>query len=142
MRKRSKFTIPASQKGVVLLEGLIAILIFSLGILGIVGLQAAMVKGTADSQYRIEAGYLAQQRVAQMYVDQANIATYVEAATDISASTGLPNGKRSTSRAAAGCDTDAAGNPSQACVVVTVSWMQPGTNDTHSVTTVAHIVGG
>ena len=35
------------QKGIVLLEALIAILIFSFGILAIAGLQGAMVKNTS-----------------------------------------------------------------------------------------------
>ncbi len=142
MNKRLKFTVPMQQNGMVLLEGLIAILIFSVGILGVVGLQAAMVKGAADSQYRIEAGNIAQKRVAQMYVDQNKLADYEEVDTAIAATTGLPNGKRSTIRADASCDTDILLAPSQNCVIVTVSWEQPGTKDIHSVTTVAHIVGG
>ena len=36
------------QNGIALLEALIAILIFSFGVLGIVGLQGAMVKGTTQ----------------------------------------------------------------------------------------------
>ncbi len=142
MTKQFKLTVSKQQNGMVLLEGLIAILIFSVGILGVVGLQAAMIKGAADSQYRIEAGNIAQQRVAQMYVDQDKLADYEEVDTDISALTGLPNGKRSTVRAVASCDKDLLGDPSQNCVIVTVSWEQPGTKDTHNVTTVAHIVGG
>jgi type IV pilus assembly protein PilV len=142
MNKRFRFKVQALQNGMVLLEGLIAILIFSVGILGVVGLQAAMIKGSADSQYRIEAGNIAQQRVAQMYVDQTKLADYEEVDTPIAATTGLPNGKRSTVRADASCDTDSLGAPSQNCVVVTVSWEQPGTKDIHNVTTVAHSVGG
>ena len=57
------------QQGAVLLEALIAIVIFSFGILAISGLQAAMMKNTADATYRAEASYLVQQRMGQMMVD-------------------------------------------------------------------------
>jgi type IV pilus assembly protein PilV len=126
----------------VLLEGLIAVLIFSIGVLGIVGLQAAMVKGSSDSKYRIEAGNVAQQRIAQMWVDQSNLASYAEDSTDISGSTGLPQGKRSTLRGDASCDKDASNNPNPSCVVVKVSWQPPGEASAHNLTVVTHVVGG
>lgn len=64
------------QAGSVLLEALIAILIFSMGILGIVGLQAAAVKNTTDAKYRSDAGMLANQLIGQMWVsNRATLAT-------------------------------------------------------------------
>ena len=62
---------------------MIAILIFSVGVLAIVGLQATMIKNTADSKYRAEASYIAQQRIGLMWADPDNVATYVETNTDI-----------------------------------------------------------
>ena len=41
---------PASQKGSMLLEGLIAILLFSMGIIALMGLQAIAMKNTADAK--------------------------------------------------------------------------------------------
>lgn len=64
------------QSGVMLLEALIGILIFSIGILAIVGLQAASVKNQADAKYRAEASYFANQIIAQMWGDRANLASY------------------------------------------------------------------
>lgn len=64
------------EKGSVLLEGLIAILVFSMGILAIVGLQVAAIKTVADSQYRLEASFLANRLIAQMWTDTGNIANY------------------------------------------------------------------
>lgn len=55
-----------SQSGVMLLEALIAILIFSLGILGIVGLQASAVAASRDAKYRTDAALLANELVGQM----------------------------------------------------------------------------
>lgn len=127
------------QKGIVLLEGLIAILIFSVGILGAVGLQATMIKANSDSKYRVEAGLIVEQRISQMWVDQMNLVNYVEAApgTDISAVSGLPSGRRITTR---GDVPNCAGNLS--CFVVRVTWQQPGDSAEHNVTSVARITGG
>ena len=54
------------QSGVMLLEALIAILIFSLGVLGIVGMQASAVKASRDAKYRADAGLLANELIGQM----------------------------------------------------------------------------
>ena len=62
----------AKQQGSVLLEGLIAILIFSMGILALVGLQAAAIKNSSDAKYRADASYLANQIIGQMWADRAN----------------------------------------------------------------------
>lgn len=55
------------QRGVMLIEALIAILIFSIGILGIVGLQASAVKQSTEARYRAEAAHLAQQLLGTMW---------------------------------------------------------------------------
>lgn len=72
----------ANQRGSMMLEALIAILIFSMGILAIVGMQAASVKQASDARYRIEANFLVNQVIGQMWVSnrtpailQANYAT-------------------------------------------------------------------
>lgn len=65
------------QQGSVLLEGLIAILIFSLGILSIVALLGASVKYTSNAQYRTEANLLANQIIAQMWVNDKTNAVLV-----------------------------------------------------------------
>lgn len=55
-----------AQKGIVLLEALVAILIFSLGILGLIGLQAVSIQNTSESQFRVEAANLANTVLAQI----------------------------------------------------------------------------
>ena len=50
---------PVNQQGVVLIEALIAILIFSMGIMALLGLQAAMIKNTSDNKYRADASFIA-----------------------------------------------------------------------------------
>ncbi|MDD4962743.1 MAG: hypothetical protein PHI11_02360 [Gallionella sp.] len=64
------------QKGFVLLEGLIAILIFSMAILGVVGMQATAITMGTESQYRADAAFLANQLLAQMWA-HAGAGVYV-----------------------------------------------------------------
>jgi type IV pilus assembly protein PilV len=62
------------QTGAYLLEALIGILIFALGVLGIVGLQAASLRTTTDSALRAEAVFAANQLLGQMWTDdEANL---------------------------------------------------------------------
>jgi type IV pilus assembly protein PilV len=62
------------QRGSILLEGLIAILIFSLGILSIVALLGASVKNTSNAKYRADASLLANEIIAQMWIgDKSNL---------------------------------------------------------------------
>lgn len=63
------------QTGVVLLEALLAILVFSLGILALVGLQATAVKQSTDAKYRSEAALLANDIIGQMWVSDRTAAT-------------------------------------------------------------------
>lgn len=55
-----------SQSGYVLLEALVALLIFSLGLLGMIGFQAASTKIATDSRFRTEAAMLADELLAKM----------------------------------------------------------------------------
>jgi len=64
----------AKQQGSIILESLIAILIFSIGILGLVGLQAAAINNVADAKYRTEASLLANQIIGQMWLDDKTTA--------------------------------------------------------------------
>ncbi len=56
-----------SQTGVLLLEALIAILIFSLGILGSIGLQAASIKQATAAEDRAKAAALANDLIGRMW---------------------------------------------------------------------------
>ena len=67
------------QSGVMLLEALIGILIFSLGILAMVGLQALAVRLSTDARDRAEASNLASQIIGEMWLNRANLGTYAYA---------------------------------------------------------------
>jgi len=64
------------QGGVALLEALIGILIFSIGILAVVGMQATAIRTVTDSKYRSEAAFLASQLMTQIWTDDGNITQY------------------------------------------------------------------
>jgi type IV pilus assembly protein PilV len=56
------------QRGVFLLEALIAILIVSLGVLGLVALQTRAMQQSDDSHYRSEAAFLVNDIISQMWI--------------------------------------------------------------------------
>lgn len=67
------------QRGVMLLEALIGILIFSIGILAMLAMQAAGMRATVDAKYRTEAAFLANDLVGTMWGDAGNLANYATA---------------------------------------------------------------
>ena len=122
-------TKPASQqKGIMLLEALVGILIFTIGILAMLGMQAVGIRNTIDSKYRSEAAYLANEIVGQMWVDRANISSYDD--------TGAGNARRTAwnTRVGSLLPLDPANPASTAPEIVisgrqatvTVRWKRPG----------------
>jgi len=73
------FNMGSRQKGITLLESLLGILLFSVGILAVVGLQAMAIRTVAESKYRVDASFLANEIIGQMWVNQTNLATYAYA---------------------------------------------------------------
>lgn len=76
MKTTSRRSLRNAQSGVMLLEALIGILIFSLGILAMVGMQAMGIKLATDSRDRTEASNLANQLVGEMWLNRAAVASY------------------------------------------------------------------
>ena len=129
-KKTLKLT-KARQGGVALFEALVAILIFSIGILGVVALQANMIQATGDAHYRAQATFLAQQHLSGIWNDPnpINLACgAIDQPAPVSA--GLPGGTIST---VCGCDGR------QDCYTITVNWTQPGTGTVHRVVTTAYV---
>jgi len=129
-----------SQSGVMLIEALIGILIFSIGILAMIGMQATAMRNTTDARYRSEAAFLATQIVGQMWVDRANLMSYTAPgyaprdawATQVSATLpGIPSGAPAPTIAVG------AGNE----VTVTIRWLQPGETQVRQITLVNRING-
>lgn len=79
------------QRGAMLLEALVGLLIFSIGILGMVGMQAASIQNTAAASYRTEASYLTNQIISTMWADKDNLAAYSLNAGGARCATGASN---------------------------------------------------
>ena len=96
-RLRMRSGAPIAQKGVMLLEALIGILIFSLGVLGIVAMQATAIARLTDAKYRTEAAHLADRMIGTIWANRGtNVPTLAaDWATEISggATPLLPNGE-------------------------------------------------
>lgn len=64
------------QRGMLLIEVMIAVFLFSIGVLALVGLQASMTRNVTEAKLRGEASFLASELIGQMWLDQANLAKY------------------------------------------------------------------
>lgn len=137
--------LPNYQKGVMLLEALIALLIFAIGILGLVGMQAISIKLTADSKYRAEASMFADQLINQMWVDDRTNAVlinnydsatgrpkYVAWRDQIQAAGGLPGSTMSGNAPTVTIDVNNV-------VTVTILWQAPDEQAAHRYVTVARL---
>lgn len=109
----------SSERGVGLIEVLVSLLIFSFGILGLVGLQARAMQHQAQAGDRTRAALLADEMVASMWVNQsttvssATLSAWQARIADTSAA-GLPSGSGSVSAA----DSDGV-------VTITITWRPP-----------------
>ena len=69
----------SAQRGFLLLEVLIAILLFSIGILAIVSLQGTSIATVTQSKVRSDASFLADQLIGQIWANRANANSYAYA---------------------------------------------------------------
>lgn len=129
---------PSVQRGILLLESLVAILIISFGVLGLIGLWANSVKNASEAKYRSDATFLANEVVGQLWLTRplavgcnppANWTARVAAM--------LPEGVGDVCVAA----PDVA-HPTQLEATVTVTWQLPGHLPPPHVVTVVTQVNG
>lgn len=130
-----------------LLEALIGILIFSIGILALIGMQATAMRTTIDAKYRSEASFLVNEVIGRMWVgDKANLANFATSPGSPAACPAspvcpwitrvellLPNATGANAPEVA-----VAGNE----VTVTVRWQPPGDTQASSHLAVTQINGG
>lgn len=151
------------MRGVMLLEALIGILVFSCGVLGLVAMHVATITQVTDARERAQASYYANQIIAQMWADDhtalaqydhyaaagASGCTFGGAATGYqnainwlnalrAAGTGLPGAVAldNHTQIAVAANTPAAGNTQ---VTVTICWKTKEENTWHSFTDIANI---
>jgi len=143
-------TANTTQRGAIMLEALIAILIFSLGILAVVGLQAGAIKLSSDAKYRSDASLLANQIIGQMWASdhtqttfqtnfQTGGAAYNAWLTDVYKELPGVSGvaaNKPTISVVANTSTSPASNT----VTVTIYWQIPGDASLHKAVAIADII--
>ncbi len=131
----------STQRGMMLIEALVGILIFSIGILAMLGMQAVGIQTTVDAKYRSDAAFLANQVVSQIWVDQTNIANYDTTGSSYAPRDAWVTQVQSNLPKATGANaptiTVAGAPPSQ--VTVTVYWQKPGDPLVSRQTVIAYI---
>ena len=122
-RKRSSASRGArrsTQRGSMMVEVLVSVVLLSVSVLGLVRVLAQTMKDSGELEYRSIASTLADEAIGRMWVmDPANLATYAGDVTgDLPASV-LPGGTRAVA---------VNGN----VVTVTVTWNPPGVTATNA----------
>ena len=120
-----------SARGFMLMEVLISILVFSLGVLGLVKLQASMTRASTSAKARADANYLVSEILGVMRTDTAHLSSY-----DSGSCASYPLCKDWTNKVAASLPN---ANPTITAstaptVTVTLTWTLPS-EDTHTFTT-------
>lgn len=121
--------------GFVLMDVLISMLLFSVGVLALIGLQSAMTRDQTESKIRADASYLANELIGLLWTDAANVANYNEESCATQS-----NCKEWQDRVAArlpqgvGKVTIADQSSKTGDVTVTVSWTMPN-GDSHKYVT-------
>jgi type IV pilus assembly protein PilV len=114
----------ATQKGVMLLEALIGILIFSIGILALIAMQSVAISQMRDAQYRTEASTLANRMMGELVLLRTTAspeyaATYARWQSDVAT---LPGGSGTVTQTV---------NPLGALindVRINITWRAPGSS--------------
>lgn len=146
------------QRGVVLVEALIAILIFSLGILGVVGMQARSVQVMTEATFRAQAAQHASELLSEMWTadpgQRANLYSssastpirYTQWKTRMTTgSLALPGVASNPPQVTVNTQQVAysavgAGSQTVSAVTITVFWQPPGVSTPSSYTTTAMIM--
>lgn len=136
------------QAGVSLIEALVAIVIFSIAVIGLIGIQATAAKLGTDARYRSEANQLVNQLIGQMWVSDRSVETLRTRFTSGGADYGrwssavasmLPGVDVQTPRSTTAPAVSIEGNGQ---VTVRVFWKppnEPSSTAPHSLTAIAQI---
>jgi type IV pilus assembly protein PilV len=113
------------QRGSTMIEVMVSVVLFSIGVIGLMRVLGTAVQDTGSLQYRSTAATLADTLIGQMWVDRGNLPAYVTVGT---AQPELPNGNRVVT---------VAGN----VVTVSIRWQAPGAAQPSTHQVMATIVG-
>ena len=154
LKRRTPTQRPAS-KGFVLLDAMVAVLIFSFGVLGMVALQSSAIQLTGNANYRMNAAMLADQVIAQMWTDPTNLAGYATGGAQYT--TWSKTLSCSSATASTSCLPGVTANPPTIVVgpavtyngvnpnylvTVTINWQAPNDATAHSYVSITQIQVG
>ena len=130
------------QSGFFLIEALVAILIFSLGVLGMVALGGTAMGAQTDARYRTDAAALADELASSIVMNAVrdsnpNFIASLNQFQHRPGTSALCTGYRTNASAASGCS----------CIRVpraksTLSWPAPCSMTTSAVSPLARVIGG
>lgn len=138
------------QAGVMLLEALIGILVFTIGIIGLMGMQAMATRSTADMKFRTEAALYAEQLINQMWADDhaALVTNYASPGgpkyqawkAEIAApGTGLPGATGANVPTVTIVQGGAGVAPTATTVTITIKWQGPSDATAHKYLTTTQL---
>jgi type IV pilus assembly protein PilV len=105
------------QRGSTLIEVMVSVVLFSIGIIGLIRVLGVAVTDSGAIGYRSVASTIADEIIGRMWVDRANLAGYVGTNLPVPE---LPSGTRTVT-----VDNT---SPARQIVTVTVRWQPPGSS--------------
>jgi type IV pilus assembly protein PilV len=110
---------------VALIEALVGILLFCIGILGLVGLQASMSRAQTDAKFRADASYLGNEIVGAMWSDRNNLANYATTPTSVCSEPRCASWVTKVRDTLPSAAATVAVTPSTGIVDITLTWAPP-----------------
>lgn len=114
-----------AQTGAALIEAMIGILLFCIGILGLVGLQASMSRAQTDAKFRADASNLTTEIVGAMWVDRANLAGYATSPSTVCTAARCAAWVTKVQGQLPSAQASIAVTPTTGTVDVTLTWAPP-----------------
>jgi type IV pilus assembly protein PilV len=148
---------PGRQSGYMLFEAMVALMIFTVGVLGIMGMVVVATQNNTDAKYRIEASLLVNELIGQMWADNRDPAVlttnyaggagtdgakYTAWLNDIIANKRLPGveaGNPNVPSVVVTCIPSCADPRGSSQVFIRISWQLPGESSPHNHVAVTQI---
>lgn len=138
------------SRGSAIIEAMISVLIFSVGMIGLIGMQSTAIQQVGDAKFRADAAYMANQIIGTMWADRANLSSYAYRSAAAACTAGAPattyapltnwvSAVQSNLPGTATYSPSISVNTSTNTVVVRICWAQPAETSPHSFVSVTQI---
>lgn len=117
-----------------MIEALVAVLLFTIGVLALVGLQSAMTRNQTEAKLRGDASFLANEIVGTMWGDAGNVANYATASCASYARCNEWKTKVESLLPGGSMGVTLGSGATAGAVTVIINWTTPG-DGTHTYTT-------